>query len=265
VPTDDTQRSVVFGVAYDGAPWSGLVVQNNAKTVGGALLAAIQRVDPAVSKLRVASRTDAGVHARDNRVAFDTAKDIPSRGWVLGVRQHLPPSVAVRWAARACRGFNPRFETTAKHYRYLVLCDPLDDPFYAGRAWRVHDFDPAQHDSMASELEAALGQHDFTAFASARDEREHRVRTLTEVGVQRLDSRLLAIDIRGDGFLHNMVRILVGTVVDVARGKRPRGTIVAALKAQDRTVAGVTAPPCGLYLERLWMRDDGEDRWPAAD
>ncbi len=253
---------MLLGLAYDGAPWAGLAPQQNALTVGGALLDAIQHIDPGVMKLRLASRTDAGVHARDNRVAFDTIRELPSRGWVLGLRPHLPRSIAVRWAAAAPPGYNPRFETTAKRYRYLLLCDPLDDPFYVGRAWRVYDLDPGQAGAIARELRAALGEHDFSAFASSRDERAHRVRTLTDIDVQQPEPRLIAIDVCGDGFLHNMMRILVGTAVDVARGKKPEGTIAAMLASRDRRDGGTTAPPDGLYLEQLWAGFDGDDRWP---
>jgi tRNA pseudouridine38-40 synthase len=255
-------NTVLLGIAYDGAPWAGLVPQQNAATVGGELLRAIHTFDGDVCTLRVASRTDAGVHARDNRVAFDTHMDVAPRGWVLGLRQHLPSSVAVRWAARAAPGYNPRYETASKLYRYRVLCDPLDDPFHAGRAWRLFDLEPEAEALIAAELDAARGEHDFSAFASSRDRREHRVRMLTHVGVAR-DDRLLILDIEGNGFLHNMVRIIVGTAIDVARGKRPAGSMARALASGDRRHAGITAPPDGLYLERLRPRDEPLDRWPA--
>ncbi|HHH30666.1 MAG TPA: tRNA pseudouridine synthase A, partial [Polyangiaceae bacterium] len=121
-------RTILFGVAYDGAPWSGIAPQDNAPTVGGELLEALRRFDPAIATLKIASRTDAGVHARAQRVAFDTDKDVSSRGWVLGVNQRLPRSIVVRWASRVPHGFNPRFETRGKRYRYLVSGEPVPDP-----------------------------------------------------------------------------------------------------------------------------------------
>lgn len=260
-------RTILVGLAYDGAPWSGIAPQDNAPTVGGELLSALKRFDPSIEKLKIASRTDAGVHARAQRVAFDTHKDVPSRGWVLGLNQHLPPSIVVRWASRVAHGFNPRFETRGKRYRYLLSGEPVADPLLAGRAWHLHDLDPERAVSaIERELQDALGTHDFTSFASARDPREHRERTLTRIEVRRAapGSAVVAIDIEGDHFLHNMVRILVGTAVDVARGKRAPGTLAQALAARDRRASGVTAPPDGLYLEAILLNDEGVERWPPA-
>jgi len=264
-------RTVLVGIAYDGAPWSGIAPQDNAPTVGGELLRALQRFDRDIRTLKIASRTDAGVHARAQRVAFDTVKDVRTRGWVLGLNQHLPDSIVVRWASRVRHGFNPRFETRGKRYRYLLYADAVADPLLASRAWHLHDLDPtAALEPLRSELSAAVGTHDFSAFASARDQREHRERTLHRIAVQHVPrqgaleptSRLVAIDIEGDHFLHNMVRILVGTAVDVARGRRPFGTLASALAGRDRRSAGVTAPPDGLYLEDVFLTEEGEDRWP---
>jgi tRNA pseudouridine38-40 synthase len=255
-------------LAYDGAPWSGIAPQDNAPTVGGALLSALQHFQPDIRTLKIASRTDAGVHARAQRVAFDTTKDVPMRGWVLGLNRRLPPSVVVAWASRVRAGFNPRFEARGKRYRYLIHGAPVADPLLAGRAWHLYDLVPDQAlEPLETELSAAIGTHDFSAFASARDPREHRERTLTRVDVHRPDpdEGVIAVDIEGDHFLHNMVRILVGTAVDVARGRRAAGTLAAALASRDRREAGVTAPPDGLYLERVTLTDEGWDRWPPKD
>lgn len=256
-------------LAYDGRNYAGMVVQDNAATVGGALLEAIHSFDPEVDKLRVASRTDAGVHARDQRVAFDTSKSVPLRGWVLGLNQRLPSSVAVRRATAVPAGFNPRFVTEQKHYRYLVLCDRAPDPFLAGRAWRLHDLRPSSEalERMQAELDVGLGEHDFAGFASARDQRDHTTRTMHRLRASWLTPVLLALDVVGDGFLHNMVRIMVGTVVDVGRGRLEPGAVARTLRSGDRRDAGMTAPAEGLYLERISLADvdDGDARgasWP---
>ncbi len=262
-------HTVLLSVAYDGRPYCGFAVQTGQPTVAGTLLQAIRQIDSTVDRLCVASRTDAGVHARVNLTAFDTAHHMPPRGWVLGLMKKLPDTVAVRAAMRMPRGFNPRFVMRQKRYRYLVLCDRLNDPLLAGRAWRVHNFGGDENlECMRRELGAALGEHDFSAFASARDKRTHTVRTLGAVSVTRLQSEpeLLAIDICGDGFLHNMVRILVGSAVDVARGRLSEGAIASAIASGRRRDAGVTAPPEGLYLQKLWLLPTVElgDCWPPA-
>jgi tRNA pseudouridine38-40 synthase len=262
--TDASDRAVLLTVAYDGAGYAGWAPQPGARTVAGEVLDAVRHIDPSVERLRAASRTDAGVHARCQRAAFDTAMTVPARGWVLGLGRHLPPAVAVKHAAFAAAGFDPRREATGKRYRYTLLCEPVRDPFLAARAWRVG---PLGDDALArlrAELEQAVGTHDFAAFASSRDEREHTVRTLTAVAVTRIASSpaLVAIDVSGDGFLHRMVRILVGTTVDVARNRRPVGSVSRALASKNRSDAGLTAPPDGLCLEEVHLRSSGTDGWP---
>ncbi len=268
-PADAQAHAVLLTVAYDGRPYCGFATQAGQPTVAGALLEVIRQVDPTVNKLYVASRTDAGVHARANLTAFDTCHQMPMRAWVLGMMKHLPETVAVRGAKRMSAGFNPRFAVHQKHYRFVVLCDRLNDPLLAGRAWRVHNVGGDAHLAcMRRELSAALGEHDFSAFASARDRRLHTVRELSDVSVQRLqrEPELLAIDIRGNGFLHNMVRILVGTALDVVRGRLAEGAIARALASGSRRDAGVTAPAEGLYLESLTLKPEVDGRsgecWP---
>lgn len=258
-------KTILLRIAYDGAPYSGLAVQDNAKTVGGELIAALRHIDPSVTKIRVSSRTDAGVHARDNRVAFDTVMDVPNRAWVRGVVPYLPSSIAVLSAATAPAGFNPRFETVRKRYRYLLLGQHRNDPFLAQRAWRVGPMlDAKSLEVMRTELASIVGTHDFAGFASARDQREHTERTMEAVAVRALEGSVAALDITGDGFLHNMVRIIVGTVVDVARGRVPPGAITRALRSKNRSDLGQTAPAEGLYLEHLEISNEGTDRWPSA-
>jgi tRNA pseudouridine38-40 synthase len=259
-------HGVLLTVAYDGGPFAGFAVQPNQRTVAGELIGALRAIDPAIREIRGASRTDAGVHARGQRVAFDTAATIPSRGWALAVARHLPDEIAVRRAAIVAAGFSPRFGNRGKRYRYLILRDPLRDPFLEGRAWRAPGV--SSDDAIArAQREAALavGTHDFAAFRSSADERTNTTRTLraVEISVDPSDARLVRVDVEGDAFLHNMVRILVGTLVDVARGHREPGAIARALASRDRREAGITAPAEGLYLEEVLLDDEGTDGWPA--
>jgi len=267
-PSVGDKHTVVLGVAYDGACFNGFVVQREQRTVARELLTAIHAFDPTVPKLRVASRTDSGVHARQQITAFDTDRVMPMRAWVLGVGRLLPPDVAIYEAQRAPLGWHPRFQAKRKRYRYLVHCARLPDPLLAHRAWRVHGLDAisdATVERMAEELTACRGTHDFSGFSSANDEREHTVRTMFDTRVDRIEGRadLLALDIEGDGFLHNMVRILVGTVVDVGLGRVEPGAIGRTLASKARISAGQTAPPDGLYLESLALREPlSGERWP---
>ncbi|HKQ68850.1 MAG TPA: tRNA pseudouridine(38-40) synthase TruA [Polyangiaceae bacterium] len=254
--------SILLTVAYDGRPFSGYAKQDGVRTVAGELLGAVQAMDPSVSEVRGASRTDAGVHARGQLVAFSPARDIEPKGWALGLSAHLPSEIGIRQAARAPDGCDPRGNTVRKHYRYLVLRDVLRDPMWEGRALRFsHRLDIH---SLRSEASHLVGTHDFAAFRSSSDERTYTVRTIEDVRVEHLagDSRVLAIDVVGNAFMHNMVRIIVGSLLDVARGRLPLGTIAKALLGGTRADLGMTAPAQGLYLESIEHSLALEAAWP---
>lgn len=253
---------VLLEVAYDGTDFHGWAAQSGVRTVEDTLRGAVLALDPRASRVRGTSRTDAGVHAEGQLVAFDTEHDIPARGWTLGLNQHLPEDVAVRSARPVPPGFAPRFAARGKRYRYRVLADPVRDPRWRTRAWRVSEVDPA---AMQREGEAAVGTHDFAAFRSAGDERATTVRTLTRVDVERgADPRVLSVVVEGNAFLYNMVRILVGTMVDAGRGRLAPGAVARALETRERRVAGITAPAHGLVLEQvhLDLPEGTGARWP---
>lgn len=261
---------ILLTVAYDGRLFAGFAPQPSQRTIAGELLGALRAVDPHIPEIRGASRTDAGVHARGQRVAFDPPEgsSIPTRGWVLAVTRHLPSEIAVRRAAVVPRGYSPRFSNQGKRYRYTLLRDPVRDPFLDGRAWRVGGLSRrGAVESLRDEAQSAVGAHDFAAFRSSSDPRENTVRTLRSVDVieDASDPRLLFIDVVGDAFLHNMVRILVGTLVDVARGRLSPGAVARALNSRDRRDGGITAPPDGLCLERVFLPDEGTSAWPPDD
>lgn len=259
------RRGVLLSVAYDGRGFVGYAPQPGQRSVASELLRALRAVDPTIVHLRGASRTDSGVHARDQRVAFDPELIMPSRGWVLSVNRFLPPDLSVRSAARVPERFTPRFASLGKHYRYLLLRDCVRDPFLEGRVWRTDaHFDERALASIQAEALSALGTHDFAAFRSSADIRTNTVRTVRALSmtVDPIDARLCRIDIEGNAFMHNMVRILVGTLVDVGRGYLPQGAIARALASGSRRDAGITAPPDGLSLERVVLADEGTDAWP---
>jgi len=261
---------VLVEVAYDGTAFSGWASQRDARTVEETLRTAIHAVDPKAEGPRGTSRTDAGVHAEQQVAAFDaTIASIPPRGWVLTLNQHLPEDVAVRAARHVPVGFAPRFMSKQKRYRYDLLFDKVRDPLLSQRTWRIgYDMDMAR---MEREARAIVGKHDFVAFRSAGDERTDTVRTIHSVSVEPSsstksgDSRRWSITIEGSAFLYNMVRILVGTLVDVSRGHLEEGAIKRALAKKDRSLAGQTAPAHGLTLAAIDLALPSEgvsERWP---
>lgn len=256
-------NGVLVEIAYDGTAFSGWAAQRDTRTVEDAIRGAILAIDPKASGPRGTSRTDAGVHAEGQMAAFDASLDIPPRGWVLALNQHLPDDVAVRSARHVPAGFAPRFASKKKRYRYEILLDKVRDPLLRDRAWRIgYDMDMQR---LERESKSIVGTHDFAAFRSAGDERDVTVRTIEDVTVTRgLDPRRWAIAIEGSAFLYNMVRILVGTLCDVARGHLEEGTIARALASKKRGDAGQTAPAHGLVLQHidLALPEGAGEPWP---
>lgn len=249
-------------VAYHGGSFSGWARQEGVRTVAGELLGALQAMDPSVVEVRGASRTDAGVHARGQLAVFDSSRDIAPKGWALGLSAHLPAEIAIRQAARVQSGADPRSFPVRKHYRYLVLRDDVRDPFWEGRALRFsHQLDIH---ALRKEARSLVGTHDFAAFRSSSDVRTVTVRTIEEVRVDHLagDSRVLAIDVVGNAFMHNMVRIIVGTLLDVARGQLSPGAIERGLATKSRADLGITAAAEGLYLENIEHKLAMDEPWP---
>jgi tRNA pseudouridine38-40 synthase len=254
--------AVLLTVAYDGATFSGFARQPNARTIAGELDGAVRAIDARATPVRGASRTDAGVHALGQPVAFDSERDIEPRSWALAINSHLPSEISVKRAARVEWGYDPRHHAVRKTYRYVVHQSPLRDPFLARRAWRVSE--RLNQPLMRAEALALLGVHDFRAFRAAADEREDTVRNIVRAEVRTAggDAERLEIEIEGDRFLYRMVRIISGTLVDVGRGRLSPGAIARALASGSREDLGMTAPPEGLYLDHVVLDDYGHDAWP---
>lgn len=258
-------QGVLLTLAYDGAPFCGYTKQKNGRTVAGELEGAITSIDPRASSTRGVSRTDAGVHARGQLVAFDSTKNIDPRGWVLALNRELPRQIAVVGAARAPAGFEPRRNVLSKTYVYRILesrtRDPLVDPF----AWRI----PYRLNQpvMREALEVIRGEHDFRAFRGAADARQETVRHIfrVSVGPATHDSRVTELTVTGNKFLYNMLRIIAGTLVDIGRGHLPPDAFTRAFQSGLRKDLGITAPPHGLVLQTIELSDAGTDHWPPIE
>jgi tRNA pseudouridine38-40 synthase len=252
-PPDRVWHGVLLTVAYDGGPFHGWAPQKDLVTVSGELLAAVQTMDRDVPELRGASRTDSGVHSRGQLVAFDSTKLISPTGWCRGLSSKLPNTISVRAARAVPARFSPRFSSAGKRYIYTVLSDRFRDPFHDPFTWRIaKELDIAKMRRAAASI---LGSHDFAAYRSSTDQRESTFRTLLRIDIDADpgDARLLRFTVEGTGFLHNMVRILVGSLADIGADKLRESALGDALVSGNRAHLGTTAPAQGLLLDEVFL------------
>lgn len=238
-------------VAYDGTDFSGFQLQLRDRTVQGDLERAAEQLAGHPVRVRGAGRTDAGVHALGQVVAFNSARRIHDRGWVLGLNRHLADDVRVQSACPCAPGYDPRFDSLGKTYRYLIQLGEAKNPLLRNRAWQLgkYQVDVGLMRSAASQL---TGTHDYRAFRASDDQRANSTRTLYSLEIIESfanDPTLLAIEVRGTAFMKNMVRILAGTLVDVGRGRIPLARVPSLLGPNAvRDSAGLTAPAQGLTM-----------------
>ena len=263
--TSTPQYGVLLTVAYDGTSFSGWARQTNARTVAGEVDGAIRVLDPRATLVRVASRTDAGVHAAAQVAAFDSTRDIDARGWVLGLARELPIEIGILRAARTELGYEPRHRAQRKIYRYSILESVVRDPFWEQRAWRIPY--RLNHSLMHEVAQSLVGTHDFRAFRGIEDSRDETVRQIVRIDVRtaKNDPRILEVEIEGNRFLYKMVRIIVGALMDIGRGKLRRDALTRAIASGLRTDLGITAPAQGLCLMRVYLDSEGWDAWPDPE
>ena len=241
-------RNIVITVAYDGTAYAGWQVQLNGETVAGEINKAIVSLTGKKSILYGSGRTDSGVHAIAQTANFKTEFTAPCEKIVAGLNFYLPKDIRVTSAREADLSFNSRFGAKEKTYVYLIYNSTVLPPFYLNRAWHVkYPLDITAMKTAAREIE---GKRDFAAFMSAGSYVKGTVRNITELTVVRMGD-VIAITVTADGFLYNMVRIMVGTLLYISEGKLESGSIPAILAAKDRAAAGKTAPPEGLYLNKV--------------
>ena len=236
---------ITCGIEYDGSRYHGWQRQKNAKSVQ-------QEVEEAISKVAnhpiitfCAGRTDAAVHATGQVIHFDTTADRQMYQWVMGCNTHLPKDISVSWARRVPDTFHARFKATERAYRYIVRNHSVRSAltYRYVSSW----FKPVEHELMQQAAIALIGIHDFSSFRAVSCQANTPVRDLRELRVQR-QGDILYIDVRANGFLQHMVRNLAGLLLTIGGGDRPVQWAAEVLQVRDRTKAGITAPPNGLYL-----------------
>lgn len=232
-------------LAYDGTDFSGFQVQPDQVTVQGEIEAALNRVTGEDIQVFGSGRTDAGVHARGQVIHFDTSSNIPMDKWRFVLNNQLPDSIVIRTVEEVDASFHARFDVQVKEYRYCIDNNPVADVFRHRYADHVRF--PLDVDAMQQAAHYLVGEHDFTSFCSAKTFVEDKVRTVYGLTVEKIGDEVW-VTCRGNGFLYNMVRIIVGTLVEVGQGKRSPTELREILATCDREKAGKTAPAKGLTM-----------------
>ena len=246
-------RTIKLIIAYEGTDYAGWQVQPERPTVQSVLEEAIARVTGEASRTLASGRTDAGVHALGQVVGFRTDSKLACTDLVRALNANLPQDIAVLDAVEVPDGFHPIRNAIRKRYRYIIDDAEIPDLFDRRYAWHCRyrlDVEP-----MALAAQTLLGMHDFSSFESTGAPRESSVRTITDISVVRHGPRI-EIEVEADGFLYNMVRAIVGTLVEIGRGSMDPGWMQQVLAAKQRKAAGPTAPPEGLFLVNVDYESD---------
>ncbi len=245
-------RQIVLILRYNGSNYHGWQIQSNAKTVQGTVQAAISQITQEDVHLIGCGRTDTGVHAHIYVASFLSASTIPTERIPVALNSLLPNDIAVLGALDAPLSFHPIRSCVKKEYTYTVYTHSVQDPFLQGRALHM----TRKLNTQKIERAAAhfIGTHNFASMRSLGTEVSSTVRTVFNYDVISNDGIMQFIAC-ADGFLYNMARTMAGTLLDVGFGKISPDEIPNILKSGDRSLAGPTAPACGLALTRLWYDD----------
>ncbi|MBP3693856.1 MAG: tRNA pseudouridine(38-40) synthase TruA [Thermoguttaceae bacterium] len=273
-------RNIRIRIAYDGTDFHGWQYQqgNTVRTVQGVLVSAMERMtggtmEDGTFQILGSSRTDTGVHAVGQAASVRTDLRIPIESFAKALNANLPGDVLVLDAVEAPEDFHPIRDTVRKRYRYLIQDGPFPELFLRRYAWRMGKLTAVRldADAMAQAARHLLGTHDFAALENVGSPRTSSVRTILDISVRRGISTdaapiflpmvgdprdFIEIEVEADGFLYNMVRNIAGTLMEVGRGTHSAEWVRELIGSRDRSQAGPTAPPQGLYL--LWIRFQGD-------
>ena len=242
-------NNLLITISYDGSSYHGWQVQKNAVTVQEVVQRAVERVFCESVDIKGCSRTDSGVHANKYCLSFKTSKDRDNEKVVLALNTYLPKDIAVLSCKRVGEDFHARYNVKSKQYIYKLYNGKIRNPFYEKYAF--HYRYPIDADYLNREAQAFVGTFDYSAFCSAHSSVEDTVRTVKAFSVER-DGDFVYFKVEADGFLYNMVRIMVGTLLFVSEGKIKSGELADIIQSKNRKRSGKTAPAQGLYLNEIY-------------
>lgn len=242
-------RNLKVIMAYCGTAYHGFQRQENAIGVQNILDEKLSLLTNAAVKTNGCSRTDTGVHANQYCFSFETEHKIPCDNIVRGMNSILPDDISILSCEEAPADFHARYSCKGKEYVYLLLNRQSRDPFLAGRA--LHYPYKLDIELLRREALSFTGTHDFTSFCGTANQKENSIRTIEYFNIEKSENSVKFI-VKGDGFLYNMVRIMVGTLIFINEGKIAEGSVPSILEARDRNLAGKTIQAQGLYLNRVF-------------
>ena len=250
----------VLGLEYDGQPFLGWQSQPNGQTVQDQVERALALIACHPVRVICAGRTDTGVHALSQIIHFDTHASRSANAWVRGVNRHLPAAIRVLWAQPVDNTFHARFSAQKRSYRYVLYSAPVRPALYQGKVGWTHD--SMDEEKLRQALSLLRGQHDFSAFRSAQCQAKSPVKIIYDIKLIR-KGPFWIFDFEASGFLHHMIRNLMGTLVAIGRGSQPVIWIQTLLHQKDRRQAAPTFSAQGLYLSAV----DYPEPWifPEAD
>ena len=242
-------RNIKLEISYDGTNYCGWQIQPNAESVSGEIIKAIKYITGKDVNLYGSGRTDAGVHALGQVANFYTESDIPTEQLKNAINSRLNKDIAILSVSEEDQEFNARFSAKSKTYRYLIDNSQTHSPFLLNRAWQYKY--PLNIDEMNAACEILKGEHDFFAFMATGSKVKSTVRTIYTISCEKHEN-LIELNVHGNGFLYNMVRIIAGTLVYVGGGKLKSSDVEQMLLSKDRKKGGLTAPSHGLYLMKVY-------------
>ncbi len=233
-------------VEYDGSNFSGWQAQkHNVRTVQGEVEAGLSKVADEPVAIITAGRTDTGVHASHQIIHFDSTADRSLFAWCRGANRFMPHDVRLLWVEPVSDEFHARFSALSRSYRFVIYNAPIQSALF--RSLSTHEYRPLDIERMQKAGSALLGEHDFTSFRAAGCQAHSPVRTMLHFNLCR-QGDWIWFDVKANAFLQHMVRNIAGCLIEVGCGKREIDWFSELLEVKDRKLAGVTAPPHGLYL-----------------